>query len=121
MNDVIARATALKELLESGAHAEATQPVAEAIVGCCEQLIDAGEPALALSLIGSSSILSQGAGDDYRLRLAVLRARALQVSRKNEESLTLVRSLLAEERSLLEARPKEAYKLRICEATNFWQ
>src|SRR2546428_8839441 len=50
-----------------------------------------------------------------------VRERALQVIRRNEESLALVRTILADQQGLLKTRPHEAYRFRICEATNLWQ
>src|SRR5437867_2280536 len=121
MNDAPVRAAALKGLIESGASGAAPQPMAEAVVACCNELLDSEEPTAALELANATAAVLSGATSDWPLRLQIARARALQAQRANDESLQLIRSLYVEERELLSKMPDELYQLRICEATNLWQ
>jgi hypothetical protein len=55
MNTLMMRVSAIERLLESAKPAGAGLPLAEGVVSCCEELVRAGEAALALSIVGQSS------------------------------------------------------------------
>ena len=120
MNDALTRAAAIEELIGSGAYREAPQPVAEAVVSCCYQLLDAGEPGRAIELLKSSAELQPVAEQEWALRLGVVHARALSLAGSFQDSLRLLEQLSSEHAGLLPQRHSEFYQIRICEASNLW-
>ena len=119
MNDVIARAAALKGLIEATSGAS-EQPLAEAALGCCEELLRMGETAAALSLIRDSERLTSGAGPEWALRHGIVRVHALSQAGEFDHALMLVRGLKADCARLLSSSCNEAYQLRIREANILW-
>ena len=120
MNNVLLRAAALKQLIDSDQPGHADQALAEALVSCCDDLVAAGEPILALELADAASQLVSGAPRGWILRLGIARARALTTSWRDSEALELVASLRHEFEDVLRASRSEHNQLRIYEAAALW-
>jgi transcriptional regulator with AAA-type ATPase domain/tetratricopeptide (TPR) repeat protein len=116
MIEPLARAKALTELLASPGSQSVDQSVAEAAVACCAELVECGEFQRALQLIQSSADVAEQAGKDWRLRLEVIKVRALRLSGSFGESLELSQRLLSGEQDSLRRLPHLSYELRINEA-----
>jgi tetratricopeptide (TPR) repeat protein len=120
MNDVFSRAEALKLLIDKGTYGSSSQPIAEALVTCCSDLVEAGEPGRAISLLEASRGLPPSADATWALRLQIIHARALTVSGQFIESLNLLRRLAADFQDLLSFQSSESILIRISVATNLW-
>ena len=68
MNTVIDQAEALRRIIEGEESSEIRQQIAEAVVGCCSDLIDAGEPSLGLALATIPVLALYFAGQKYFIR-----------------------------------------------------
>lgn len=120
MNDALARASAIRELIASGAFSPAVQPVAEAAVACADELVNAGEPRLAMDLIRAAENLPWKSDAGWLLRLGLVHARALTIAGDFNSSIELLAALRERHAALLEGRLSEAYQIRIAEASNLW-
>jgi transcriptional regulator with AAA-type ATPase domain len=121
MTDALSRAAALTQILESSSGNLSKQHMAEALISCCEDLIDCGEASVALELLRCSSNLEEGFNNEWAVRIESVRARAL--SRKGDfvESIKCIRALFSSQAELLATIPHEAHRLRICEAGCLWR
>src|SRR5436309_10883508 len=114
MIDLLQRAEALKSLIDSGASDPARRSLEEALVSCCERLVEPGEVSKAIELVR--------AWDDRfprSVRIAVVLARALTITENWDSCLALVHQIFRDEREQLTLNPREGYLLRIYEATCF--
>src|SRR5205085_10457282 len=97
MRELFVRAEAMQRLLDAREAASPPSILGHALTSCCVDLLNAGEPSLAIDLIESGRSRRAEMPGELAFRLDVLYARALQVARKNEESLESVQVLLASE------------------------
>ena len=120
MSDLFDRAMALRELLDSGRHFRRELPVEDAVASCCADLMEAGEPQLALDLLDRASQF--GFSDREReLRFAVLRVRALRIAGLYEDGLAYADSVL-DTLSDVESAPAVLVQLiRVAHAACLWQ
>lgn len=121
MNDVLTRAAALENLVGRETPDSPADALAEAVITCCNDLIEAGEPRMAVSLAGNSARLVPRTNRSWALRLGIVQARALRMAGDYEDALTLVQSISREMAVDISPRSDEEYELRICEAGTLWQ
>src|SRR2546425_237221 len=107
MNDILTRAAAIKELIESGGYEGSVQPVGEALVSICNELVESGEAELAITLVHTAAKVPAVTGGSWALRLGVVHARALTVVGKFEQSLNLLRTLSQAYRDALLGNPDD--------------
>jgi len=119
MNDALERAAALRQVVQRSQPEAPPQGLTGALLRCCEDLIDAGEPAVSLELLTLSQRI-RSLDEEAELRLESLRALALCATGNFVESLARVRQILSSRRALLSTVPSESYRLRITEASNLW-
>ncbi len=93
MNNALARAAALQELIRRPAEDRQRKPLAEAVVRCCQDLLDAGEPFLALSLSHVAREFAKDVGRDWLLRLSIVQSEALRKSGEFDKALLLLSSM----------------------------
>ena len=120
MNDAFERAAALRQVAQRGQPDSPPQGFAGALLRCCEDLIDAGEPTVALELLTLSEGI-RSLDEETELKLESLRAHALCAAGRYVESLGAVRQILSSRKSLLATIPPESHRLRITQAKNLWQ
>ena len=77
MNELVTRAAAIAELLHADHRKSQEEEFVDAVVGCCSDLIESGEPRAALELIDKVEIVGSPPGD-LRIHLVVCRIRALR-------------------------------------------
>jgi DNA-binding NtrC family response regulator/tetratricopeptide (TPR) repeat protein len=112
MNELANRAAALADLLTLEPLAV---DVVEATVACCNDLIDAGEPILALDLMGrTEAIHPLPAGT--KLALLLLRVRALRASGKYRVALQMARDCLETQPEVIGRSQNDGWMLRITAA-----
>jgi DNA-binding NtrC family response regulator len=121
MNDVFTRAAALRGLLGSSPAREFQQPVAESVIKCAHELMNASAPAEALQLIASAEAEIHREDGVWRLRLEIARVRALRLAGQSRDSLNQIARLYEADRELLRRLPSEFFDLRISEAADFIQ
>ena len=119
MNELFERASAIAKLLGEASSRVAVD-VTDAAMGCCRDLVDAGEPKLALDLIGQLERLEPVLAD-WDLRLSVLRVLALRVAGEYREGLALAATSRERFADLLVMCQNEGWLLRISEAACLWQ
>ena len=119
MNDVLARAAALKEILASDTSSKGTQMVGEAVISCSRELVNAGEPALALELIAGCRVITD-VDADWRFRLDTVTARVLHAAGDYKRSFRMASELLSGAESQSHRFYNETCELRILEASNLW-
>ncbi len=115
---LIDRAAALSELIRQDSTLPPSPELTEALVDCCSELIDAGEPSLALDLLDRFDSRA-GSEQEQEGRILTLRARALRVSGKYQEGLRLAQTMLSDPNDLMP--PTALVPLRIVEAACLWQ
>src|SRR5438552_2398523 len=94
MTDILTRASALKELVGSPELGPDRQRVAEAVLSCCNEFLNAGEAKEAIDLLNASVHLVGSMGSGWAFRFDSTRARSLYALGLYEDSLSLTRSLL---------------------------
>lgn len=114
MNSILDRAEALKAIV--AAESAVTQPLAEAVIDCCMDLVNAGEASVASSILDNVLCSSGPASSDLSLRMQVCRARVLRAKGEYNEALALTLDILSTSRELLNTRSVEYLELRINEA-----
>lgn len=120
MNSALVRAEALRSLIDSKIGV-ASHPVPESVLSCATELIDAGEARTALDLLDTATTRISRGGSEWDLRKETIRARALRMLGRPEESLALARQLLADHSELLRLMRDEQMELRIHEAAALTQ
>ena len=116
MNDVFARAEALQSLLGSKPTQVIHRHVAEAVIVCAQELMNASAPAAALSLIVSAEADVLLGDRDWWIRLKVAHVRALRFVGQLEASLKLTSEMIRDEAEVLRGLPSEYYEFRVNEA-----
>ena len=92
MNNVYSRAEAIRQVIRDPAKTSLEAVFIEAVIACCADLNDAGEPQLALEL-ASSMMDSAARSHEAFVRLGFNQARALMLLGQFDESNALVASL----------------------------
>ena len=119
MTELLSRFAALQKLAPSSFEFSDSQPLADTLLKCCEQLINAGWPESALDLLDASASLEGSATKKWRFARSLLRARALRFACRYEESLTFVRQLIDRPQDPLSHEDGQC--LRILEGAALWQ
>src|SRR5436309_7857896 len=107
MNDLLSRAAALEGLLKLKDIESQIELLSEAVVACCQELVDAGEPQLALSLADNSEKLALVASRNWSLRLAIVRIAALRVAGEFQQSFGLAGEVRRNFADVIVARSNE--------------
>lgn len=87
---------------------------------CCQDLVDAGEPQVAISLVDAARAHAEGAGRNWLLRLSLVESEALRRTGEFRKALHLLETLRRDFQDLLSQGSEEAYRLRIYEGVCFW-
>ena len=119
MTELIARAAALTKLLSSQTDF-ATREIVEATLHCCEALVAAGEPRLALALLEKSD-QTQFPDPIWKLRREVLRARAFRVAGEYEKGFEVANSALIQFADQSAPPSPAYYATRLVMAGCLWQ
>src|SRR2546425_4473609 len=95
MPEPLLRAQAIRKILDGHREGDISlRDLAESIISCCHDLINEGETQAASELSAASASLPVEFDDQLRIRLGVVRVRALNVAGLLQESLELSESLL---------------------------
>jgi len=121
MNDCIAQAAALIDILASGTYKLGKEPFGEATIACSTELIQAGEPERALDLCEIAIKSFPNAGMEWRARILVSRARALMATSRFQETLELVATIEQTLGETLKLLPRDLAILRISRAACYRQ
>src|SRR5262245_55358077 len=111
------RAAALAELIDRTGPRSAPD-LASALIECCGDLVDAGEPNLAIDLIARFDP-EYPPRNEVDLALATVRVRALRVSGRYEEGLRLAQTIFVSPEPGIVA--ERFLPLRVAEAACLWQ
>ena len=122
MPELILRAQAIKKILNGQKEGDISlRDLAESVISCCHDLINAGETQAATELSAASSSLAVDFDEELRIRLGVVRVRALNISGQLQESLELSESLLRSFADMAIRHPQDWAFLEALRATNLSQ
>jgi hypothetical protein len=120
MTDLESRVTAIGELLTDSSSSTPAPEVVEAAVACCRDLVDAGEPKVALDLL-AHLIHSEGLAPSALLSLVLIQVKALRIAGEHRSAYETARARMEEFPDWFESSSAEATLLRIHTAGCLWQ
>ncbi|MGH9196527.1 MAG: tetratricopeptide repeat protein, partial [Acidimicrobiia bacterium] len=122
MNHLVERASALRVAMTAVEGQKLSQPVAEAILSCCRDLIQAGETKTALEMIEyADSNNAVPKSSEWCLRVLRLKAQALYAARRFDEALALLRNIQNRSEWRLEPNSQTMLEARILEGATLAQ
>jgi hypothetical protein len=120
VTSVLARAEALMGLLREKATDRSPQLLIEAAIRLCDDLIPAGEPLVALSLLRELEPLSESFTPETVVKTKTAKVASLNSVGRFAEALELAETIESNGASVLQRLPGIAHHLRIMEGTSLW-
>jgi hypothetical protein len=120
MTTALNRAESLIGLLRDQAPEPSPQPLVEAAVRLCEELVSRGEPSVALSLMAALEPMSESVSPETRVKAVVAKVGVLNSAGRYAEALELAETTESSCAALLRRFPDTAYCLQIHEGASLW-